>query len=51
VKTVDEAAVLRAMQKEAPRFVELAREWDARFWPADHTTPHEFAPPTAGGPS
>lgn len=51
VKTVDEDAVLRAMQKEAPRFVELAREWDAHFWPADHTKPHVFAHPTAGGPS
>jgi 5-methylthioadenosine/S-adenosylhomocysteine deaminase len=50
VQTVDEPAVLRAMQKEAPRFVELAREWDARYWPADHTKPHDFAHARAGGP-
>jgi 5-methylthioadenosine/S-adenosylhomocysteine deaminase len=42
VLTMDEEAVMRAMQKEAPRFVELAREWDARFWPEDHTKPHQF---------
>ncbi len=42
VLTMDEQAILRAMQKEAPRFVELAREWDDRFWPADHTKPHVF---------
>jgi 5-methylthioadenosine/S-adenosylhomocysteine deaminase len=42
VLTMDEEAVLRAMQKEAPRFVELSREWDARFWPEDHTKPHDF---------
>ncbi len=42
VLTLDEAEVLRAMQREAPRFVELSREWDARFWPDDHTRPHVF---------
>jgi 5-methylthioadenosine/S-adenosylhomocysteine deaminase len=42
VLTMDEAAILRAMQKEAPRFVELAREWDAKFWPQDSTKPHVF---------
>jgi hypothetical protein len=30
------------MQKEAPRFVELSREWDAKFWPEDHTKSHLF---------
>lgn len=50
VKTLDEASLLREMQAEAPRFVELAREWDARFWPSDHTKPHDFAPARAGGP-
>jgi cytosine/adenosine deaminase-related metal-dependent hydrolase len=45
VKTMDEAAILRAMQKEAPRFVELSREWNARFWPEDHTKPHKFKQP------
>ncbi|HEY7632668.1 MAG TPA: amidohydrolase [Thermoleophilaceae bacterium] len=42
VKTMDEPAILRAMQKEAPRFVELSREWDERFWPDDHTKGHVF---------
>jgi 5-methylthioadenosine/S-adenosylhomocysteine deaminase len=42
VKTMDEQTVIRAMQKEAPRFVELSREWDARYWPEDHTKPHVF---------
>jgi 5-methylthioadenosine/S-adenosylhomocysteine deaminase len=42
VLTMDEAAILRAMQKEAPRFVELAREWDAKFWPYDSSKPHVF---------
>lgn len=42
VLTMDEGAILRQMQKEAPRFVELAREWDANFWPEDHTKPHVF---------
>jgi 5-methylthioadenosine/S-adenosylhomocysteine deaminase len=42
VLTMDEGAILRAMQKEAARFVELAREWDARFWPDDHRKPHTF---------
>jgi 5-methylthioadenosine/S-adenosylhomocysteine deaminase len=42
VLTMDEGAILRAMQKEAPRFVELSREWDAKFWPDDHTKPHTF---------
>src|SRR3954447_14197294 len=42
VLTMDEQAVMRAMQKEAPRFVQLSREWDARFWPEDHTKPHRF---------
>jgi len=42
VLTMDEAAILRAMQKEAPRFVELSREWDREFWPEDHTKPHVF---------
>lgn len=51
VQTLDEAAVLRAMQAEAPRFVELAREWDRRFWPADHTKPYEFVHPSAREPS
>ncbi len=42
VLTMDERAILRAMQKEAPRFVELSREWDAKFWPEDHAKPHVF---------
>jgi 5-methylthioadenosine/S-adenosylhomocysteine deaminase len=42
VLTMDEGAILRAMQKEAPRFVELSREWDAKFWPEDHTKSHLF---------
>jgi 5-methylthioadenosine/S-adenosylhomocysteine deaminase len=42
VLTMDEPSILRQMQKEAPRFVELAREWDANFWPSDHTKPHVF---------
>jgi len=42
VLTMDEGAILRQMQNEAPRFVELAREWDANFWPEDHTKPHVF---------
>jgi 5-methylthioadenosine/S-adenosylhomocysteine deaminase len=42
VTTMDEPSVLRAMQAEAPTFVKLAREWDARFWPEDHTKPHLF---------
>jgi cytosine/adenosine deaminase-related metal-dependent hydrolase len=42
VLTMDEDAVMRAMQKEAPRFVELSREWDAKFWPVDNTKPHQF---------
>jgi 5-methylthioadenosine/S-adenosylhomocysteine deaminase len=42
VLTMDEPAILRQMQKEAPRFVELAREWDQKFWPDDHTKPHVF---------
>ena len=42
VLTIDEPAVLRAMQAEAPRFVELAREWESRFGPADRTKPHAF---------
>lgn len=42
VLTMDEGAILREMQKEAPRFVELSREWDAKFWPQDNTKPHIF---------
>jgi 5-methylthioadenosine/S-adenosylhomocysteine deaminase len=42
VLTMDEQSILRQMQKEAPRFVELAREWDANFWPDDHTKSHVF---------
>ena len=49
VQTLDESAVLRAMQAEAPRFMKLAREWDAKYWPADHTKPHVFAPPAQSG--
>jgi cytosine/adenosine deaminase-related metal-dependent hydrolase len=44
VLTMDEAAILREMQKQAPRFVELSREWDARYWPEDNTKPHAFQP-------
>jgi 5-methylthioadenosine/S-adenosylhomocysteine deaminase len=42
VLTMDEAAILREMQKQAPRFAELSREWDARYWPEDNTKPHVF---------
>jgi cytosine/adenosine deaminase-related metal-dependent hydrolase len=42
VLTMDEPAILRAMQREAPRFVALSHEWDANFWPEDHTKPHVF---------
>ena len=42
VLSMDEQEILREMQKEAPRFVELSREWDAKFWPEDHTRPHVF---------
>lgn len=52
VKTMDELAILRAMQREAPRFVALSRDWDARYWPEDHTKPHVFeerATPSAAG--
>jgi 5-methylthioadenosine/S-adenosylhomocysteine deaminase len=42
VLTLDESTVLRAMQNEAPRFVALSRDWDAKFWPEDHTKPHPF---------
>ena len=45
VTTVDEQAVLREMQKEAPRFVELSREWDREHGPRDHTKPHVFRKP------
>jgi cytosine/adenosine deaminase-related metal-dependent hydrolase len=45
VKTMDEAAIVRAVQNEAPRFVELSREWDANYWPEDNTKPHVFAKP------
>jgi cytosine/adenosine deaminase-related metal-dependent hydrolase len=45
VKTMDEAAIVRAVQNEAPRFVELSREWDANYWPEDNTKPHVFRKP------
>jgi 5-methylthioadenosine/S-adenosylhomocysteine deaminase len=48
ILTVDEREVVRAMQREAPRFVELAREWDRSFWPQDHTKPHVFKQPAHG---
>jgi 5-methylthioadenosine/S-adenosylhomocysteine deaminase len=48
ILTVDEREVVRAMQREAPRFVELAREWDRSFWPEDHTKPHVFKQPAHG---
>jgi 5-methylthioadenosine/S-adenosylhomocysteine deaminase len=47
VRTLDESAIVRAMQREAPRFVALSREWDAKFWPTDHTQPHRFGDPIA----
>jgi 5-methylthioadenosine/S-adenosylhomocysteine deaminase len=53
VKTMDEMEVLRAMQREAPKFVALSREWDGRYWPEDNTKAYEFKPravgSTAGG--
>jgi cytosine/adenosine deaminase-related metal-dependent hydrolase len=48
VLTMDEPAILRAMQKEAPRFVALAREWDRAFAPEDPTKPHVFRQPAHG---
>jgi 5-methylthioadenosine/S-adenosylhomocysteine deaminase len=48
ILTMDEREVLHAMQREAPRFVELAREWDRSFWPEDHTRPHVFKQPAHG---
>lgn len=42
VQTMDEERIVREMQAEAPKFVELAREWDAEHAPADPTRPHEF---------
>ncbi|HEY2770798.1 MAG TPA: amidohydrolase [Solirubrobacteraceae bacterium] len=42
VKTMDEMEVLRAMQREAPKFVALSREWDGKYWPEDNTKPHVF---------
>lgn len=50
VLTMDEQAILRDMQREAPRFAKLAREWDRRFWPRDHTRPHVFGRRTAAAP-
>ncbi|HEY4278542.1 MAG TPA: amidohydrolase [Conexibacter sp.] len=44
VKTLDEQQVLRAMQAEAPRFVELSREWNRAHWPEDNSKPHVFKP-------
>jgi cytosine/adenosine deaminase-related metal-dependent hydrolase len=48
VLTMDEESILRAMQREAPRFVELSREWDRKFWPEDNSKPHVFRQPAAG---
>lgn len=45
VLTLDEAELLREVQRESRRFVELSREWDARYWPEDHTKPHRFELP------
>jgi 5-methylthioadenosine/S-adenosylhomocysteine deaminase len=42
VKTMDEERIVRDMQAEARKFVELAREWDRDHWPEDHTAPHRF---------
>lgn len=42
VRSMDEESILREMQREAGRFVELAREWDREHWPEDHTAPHRF---------
>lgn len=42
VKSMDEARIVADMQREAPRFVELARAWDRDHWPDDHTAPHRF---------
>ena len=48
VLTMDEQAILRAMQKEAPRFAKLAREWDEAFAPEDRSRPHVFREPARG---
>jgi cytosine/adenosine deaminase-related metal-dependent hydrolase len=42
VQTMDEERIVRDMQREASRFVDLARDWDRDHWPADHTAPHRF---------
>jgi len=42
VLTMDEEGIVRAMQTEGRKFVELAREWDRDHAPADHTVPHRF---------
>lgn len=42
VLTMDEGRVLRDMQREAPKFMELARTWNRQHWPKDHTAPHDF---------
>jgi cytosine/adenosine deaminase-related metal-dependent hydrolase len=47
ILTMDERAIINDMQKEARRFVDLSREWDREFWPADHHAPHVFKHPGA----
>ena len=42
VLTMDEERILRDMQREAGRFVELSREWDRDHWPEDHRSGHVF---------
>jgi hypothetical protein len=39
---MDEERVMREMQREAPRFMELAGTWDREHWPKDHTASHVF---------
>jgi hypothetical protein len=41
---MDEERILRDMQREAGRFVELSREWDRDHWPEDHHCGHVFEP-------
>jgi 5-methylthioadenosine/S-adenosylhomocysteine deaminase len=47
VLTMDEGEILREMQRESRRFMELSREWDRDHWPADHHAPHAFDSPAA----
>jgi 5-methylthioadenosine/S-adenosylhomocysteine deaminase len=47
VLTMDEGEILRGMQAQSRRFLELSREWDREHWPQDHHAPHAFTSPAA----